>query len=109
MTDHKIGTREEWLTAREELLAREKEHTLLGDRGQLQRRAPAPPGPRRDDDLHLTRPAREAADLSPADGLELQLGLQLRERLQLRLRRLRRRRDGARGHGAARGQRGCCA
>jgi predicted dithiol-disulfide oxidoreductase (DUF899 family) len=31
MTDHKTGTREEWLTARLELLAREKEHTRLGD------------------------------------------------------------------------------
>jgi predicted dithiol-disulfide oxidoreductase (DUF899 family) len=29
--DHKIGTREEWAGAREELLAREKEHTRLGD------------------------------------------------------------------------------
>ena len=31
MTDHTIGTREEWLAAREELLKREKEHTRLGD------------------------------------------------------------------------------
>jgi predicted dithiol-disulfide oxidoreductase (DUF899 family) len=31
MTDHKIGTREEWLAARERLLVREKEHTRLGD------------------------------------------------------------------------------
>ena len=31
MADHKIGTREEWLAAREELLKREKEHTRLGD------------------------------------------------------------------------------
>jgi predicted dithiol-disulfide oxidoreductase (DUF899 family) len=31
MTDHKIGTREEWLAAREQLLVREKEHTRLGD------------------------------------------------------------------------------
>jgi predicted dithiol-disulfide oxidoreductase (DUF899 family) len=31
MTAHKIATREEWLAAREELLAREKEHTRLGD------------------------------------------------------------------------------
>jgi hypothetical protein len=31
MTDHKIGTREEWTTARNALLAREKEHTRLGD------------------------------------------------------------------------------
>jgi Bacterial protein of unknown function (DUF899) len=28
MTSHKIGTREQWADAREELLAREKEHTL---------------------------------------------------------------------------------
>src|SRR5262245_60342755 len=31
MPDHKIGTREEWLAAREKLLVREKEHTRLGD------------------------------------------------------------------------------
>jgi predicted dithiol-disulfide oxidoreductase (DUF899 family) len=31
MTDHRIGTREEWLAAREDLLKREKEHTRLGD------------------------------------------------------------------------------
>jgi Bacterial protein of unknown function (DUF899) len=31
MTDHKVGTREEWLAARERLLVREKEHTRLGD------------------------------------------------------------------------------
>jgi predicted dithiol-disulfide oxidoreductase (DUF899 family) len=31
MTDHKVGTREEWLVSREELLAREKELTRLGD------------------------------------------------------------------------------
>jgi predicted dithiol-disulfide oxidoreductase (DUF899 family) len=38
MTDHKIGTREEWLAAREQLLAREKEHTRLGDDLARQRR-----------------------------------------------------------------------
>jgi predicted dithiol-disulfide oxidoreductase (DUF899 family) len=31
MTQHAIGTREEWDTAREKLLVREKEHTRLGD------------------------------------------------------------------------------
>jgi predicted dithiol-disulfide oxidoreductase (DUF899 family) len=31
MINHKIGTREEWLAAREDLLKREKEHTRLGD------------------------------------------------------------------------------
>src|SRR5205809_5952569 len=31
MTDHKIGTREEWLAARVELLTAEKEHTRRGD------------------------------------------------------------------------------
>jgi predicted dithiol-disulfide oxidoreductase (DUF899 family) len=31
MTDHKIGNREEWQLAREELLRREKEHTRRGD------------------------------------------------------------------------------
>jgi predicted dithiol-disulfide oxidoreductase (DUF899 family) len=38
MTDHKIGTRDEWHSAREELLAREKEHTRLGDELARQRR-----------------------------------------------------------------------
>jgi predicted dithiol-disulfide oxidoreductase (DUF899 family) len=31
MTDHRVGTREDWLTAREQLLVSEKEHTRLGD------------------------------------------------------------------------------
>ena len=31
MADHTIGTREEWLAAREELLRLEKEHTRMGD------------------------------------------------------------------------------
>ena len=38
MTNHRIGTRQEWLTAREKLLAREKEHTRLGDEIARQRR-----------------------------------------------------------------------
>src|SRR5215211_309254 len=38
MTDHTIGTREEWLAARERLLVREKEHTRLGDELARQRR-----------------------------------------------------------------------
>src|ERR671936_891283 len=38
MTDHNIGTREEWLAAREQLLVREKEHTRLGDELARQRR-----------------------------------------------------------------------
>ena len=38
MTDHKIGTRGEWLAAREQLLVREKEHTRLGDELAQQRR-----------------------------------------------------------------------
>ena len=38
MTDHKTGTRDEWAAAREELLAREKEHTRLGDELARQRR-----------------------------------------------------------------------
>jgi predicted dithiol-disulfide oxidoreductase (DUF899 family) len=37
-TVHRIGTREEWLAAREDLLAREKEHTKLGDEIARQRR-----------------------------------------------------------------------
>ena len=41
MTDHKIGTRDEWLAAREKLLVREKEHTRLGDElAQLRRELP---------------------------------------------------------------------
>ena len=31
MTEHKVGTREEWLAARDELLAREKELTRRND------------------------------------------------------------------------------
>jgi predicted dithiol-disulfide oxidoreductase (DUF899 family) len=38
MTGHKVGTREEWAAACEELLAREKEHTRLGDELARQRR-----------------------------------------------------------------------
>jgi predicted dithiol-disulfide oxidoreductase (DUF899 family) len=37
-SQHKIGTRDEWAAAREELLAREKEHTRLGDELARQRR-----------------------------------------------------------------------
>src|SRR5512133_24523 len=38
MTDHKVVSREEWTAAREELLAREKEHTRLGDELARRRR-----------------------------------------------------------------------
>ena len=38
MTEHTVGTREEWLVARKELLAREKEHTRLGDELARERR-----------------------------------------------------------------------
>jgi predicted dithiol-disulfide oxidoreductase (DUF899 family) len=38
MTGHRIGTRDEWLAARERLLVREKEHTRLGDEIAQQRR-----------------------------------------------------------------------
>jgi predicted dithiol-disulfide oxidoreductase (DUF899 family) len=38
VSGHRIGTREEWEAAREELLAREKEHTRLGDELARQRR-----------------------------------------------------------------------
>jgi len=41
MTDHKVGTREDWLAERAPLLAREKEHTQLGDElAQLRRDLP---------------------------------------------------------------------
>src|ERR1700704_5646511 len=44
MTDHKIGTRGEWLAAREQLLVREKEHTRLGDElAQRRRELPSVP------------------------------------------------------------------
>jgi predicted dithiol-disulfide oxidoreductase (DUF899 family) len=36
--DQRIGTRDEWLAAREQLLAREKEHTRIGDELAQQRR-----------------------------------------------------------------------
>jgi len=39
MTEHATGTREEWLAARLELLAAEKEHTRLGDELARRRRA----------------------------------------------------------------------
>jgi predicted dithiol-disulfide oxidoreductase (DUF899 family) len=38
MTDHKTGTREEWLAARNKLLAKEKELTRMGDELARQRR-----------------------------------------------------------------------
>jgi predicted dithiol-disulfide oxidoreductase (DUF899 family) len=38
MTEHKLGTREEWQAARDELLEREKEHTRIGDELARQRR-----------------------------------------------------------------------
>src|SRR5215218_8399015 len=38
MTDHKLGTREEWRAARKERLAREKEHTRRGDELARERR-----------------------------------------------------------------------
>src|SRR5262245_40149210 len=38
MTNHKTGSRQEWLSAREALLVREKEHTRLGDEIARQRR-----------------------------------------------------------------------
>jgi predicted dithiol-disulfide oxidoreductase (DUF899 family) len=38
MTDHTIGSREEWQAAREELLRREKEHTRMADELAQQRR-----------------------------------------------------------------------
>src|SRR5450756_917077 len=38
MSSHRIGTREEWLTAAAELLSREKEATRLGDELARQRR-----------------------------------------------------------------------
>jgi predicted dithiol-disulfide oxidoreductase (DUF899 family) len=38
MTEHKVGTREEWLAAREELLAQEKELTRRNDELSRQRR-----------------------------------------------------------------------
>src|SRR6266496_5829434 len=41
MTDRRIGTRDEWLAARERLLVREKEHTRVGDElAQLRRELP---------------------------------------------------------------------
>jgi predicted dithiol-disulfide oxidoreductase (DUF899 family) len=41
MTDRRIGTRDEWLAARERLLVREKEHTRLGDElAQVRRELP---------------------------------------------------------------------
>jgi predicted dithiol-disulfide oxidoreductase (DUF899 family) len=38
MAEHRIGTKEEWQAARDELLQREKEHTRIGDELARQRR-----------------------------------------------------------------------
>src|SRR5262249_60528178 len=38
MTSHKMGTRQQWAAAREQLLTREKEHARLGDELARQRR-----------------------------------------------------------------------
>ena len=57
--------------------------------------APRPPR-RRDDAVRVARPAREAARLPRADGLDVPVGVLSRQRLQLRLR------DLAHGGGAAR-------
>jgi predicted dithiol-disulfide oxidoreductase (DUF899 family) len=38
MTEHKVVSREKWASSRDELLAREKEHTRLGDELARQRR-----------------------------------------------------------------------
>src|SRR5262245_2035205 len=38
MTEHKLGSREEWQSARDELLEREKEHTRMGDELARERR-----------------------------------------------------------------------
>ena len=38
MTSHTVGTRDEWVAAREQLLVREKQHTRLGDEIARQRR-----------------------------------------------------------------------
>ncbi|HTW43839.1 MAG TPA: DUF899 domain-containing protein [Solirubrobacteraceae bacterium] len=51
MTAHKTGTREQWLAARAELLAREKEHTQLGD--ELARRRRELPWVRLEQDYRL--------------------------------------------------------
>ena len=73
---------------------------LLVDRRQLQRRARPASGARRDDDLHLEGPDREAARLSRAHGLGLRVGIELRERLQRGLRTLATARRGERAEPA---------
>ncbi len=81
MTDHKTGTREEWAAAREELLAREKEHTRLGDELARQRREL--PWVRvekeyrleTDDGTRTLAEPREVAGVQAAHGLELPLGV----------------------------------
>jgi hypothetical protein len=51
---------------------------LLGDRRRVRRRRSAPRQPRCDALGHLPRPARQAAGLQAAHGLDLPLGLLLR-------------------------------
>jgi predicted dithiol-disulfide oxidoreductase (DUF899 family) len=65
MTDHKVVSREEWAAARGELLAREKEHTRLGD--ELARRRRELPWVRIDKEYRFdtddgTRPLAELFD-----------------------------------------------
>ena len=54
------------------------------DRRLVRQSDPAPEGSRRDVDRRLRGADREAAGLSRADGVELQLGVELRERFQRR-------------------------
>ena len=69
----------------------------LLDRRLVRQSDPAPEGSRRDADRRLRGADREAAGLSRADGVELQLGVELRERFQRRPRLLEQPRADARG------------
>ena len=84
-TGHRIGTREEWTAAREELLVREKEHTRLGDELARQRREL--PWVRVEKDYcprHRRRPAPACGPVrrpKPAAHLPLHVRTELRGRL----------------------------
>src|SRR3954463_13076556 len=58
MTDHAVGTREDWLAARVELLKAEKEHTHRGD--ELARQRQALPWVRVDKDYRFDTEAGKA-------------------------------------------------
>src|SRR4029450_10794912 len=88
MTEHKLGSREEWQAARDELLEREKEHTRIGDELARQRRelpwVPVEKEYRFETEEGTRRPAEAGRPLRrslPAARLPLHVRTKLRGRL----------------------------